>query len=156
MVHGSYTVTHKVDWPLCDINVKHKPPDYRPTNHRQLVSWWTICDFSSSWKIRAEGSSKMVLQYFRFSIAQEKWSPQNGIRLQEHKPLQVKTNYCFHSIYLSVQLSLFCGGPVGSTFSPGDGSSQPISMSVRLRRRSAELIALHLASGGPMHLRQSF
>ncbi len=104
--------TRSTLWLLCDIKCKAQTPDYRPTNHRQLVSWWTICDFSSSWKIRAEGSPKMVLQYFRFSIAQEKWSPQNGIRLQEHMPLQVKTNYCFHSIYLSVQLSLFCGGPV--------------------------------------------
>lgn len=43
----------------------------------------------------------------------------------------------------------------GSPFSLGDGSSRPISMSVGLCRRSVELIALHLAGGGPMHLRQS-
>lgn len=45
-------------------------------------------------------------------LVQKKLSPQNGIGLQDHESLQVKTNYCFQSIYLSAQLSLVCGGPV--------------------------------------------
>lgn len=105
----------------------------------------TICGFSS-----AEGSLKTVLRLYRFSIAQEKWSPQNGTRLQEHKPLQVKTNYCFQSIYLSAQLSLVCSGPLVHSARVMDLPSPS-----QWAFRSAELIALHLVGGGPMHLRQS-
>ncbi len=154
MVRGSYTVTHKVDWPLCDIQCKAQTPDYHATNHRQLVSWWTICDFSSSWKIRAEGSSKMLLQHFRFTIAQEKMitTKWNQVTRAQATPGEDKLLFSLHLPECSTVIILRWAG---STFSPGDGSSQPISMSVRLRRRSAELIALHLASGGPMHLRQS-
>ncbi len=149
---SSYTVTHKVDWPFVTFNVKHKP--LITVQLTTDVTLWNNMRFllqmeNTCWRKLKNGAPTLSLFNSAGKMITTKW---NWVTRARATPGEDKLLFSLHLPECSTVISLRWAD---SPFSPGDGSSQPISMSVGLHRRSAELIALHLAGGGPMHLRQS-
>lgn len=138
--------------PFVTFNVKHKPliTVQLTTNGTLMNNMQFLLQLENTcWRKLKNGAPIFSL----FNSAGKMITTKcNQVTSAQATPGEDKLLFSLHLPECSTVISLRW---TGSPFSPGDGSSQPISMSVRLRRRSAELIALHLAGGGPMHLRQS-